>query len=97
MGYMAGNLTRRFRSGRPAPRQCPSAYACVIEVVTSTFEDIVLDETKVRYTSLGLSSKLILGQTIIRFITQFVETNGTAVLIALRDRLQNHSKSDLAR
>lgn len=47
MAYMAGNLTRRFRSGRASSRKCPSSQTCVTEVVTSNFQEIVLDETKV--------------------------------------------------
>ena len=47
MAYMAGNLTRRFRSGRASSRKCPSSQSCVVEVVTSNFDEIVLDETKV--------------------------------------------------
>lgn len=47
MAYMAGNLTRRFRSGRASSRKCPSSQTCIVEVVTSNFNEIVLDETKV--------------------------------------------------
>lgn len=47
MAYMAGNLTRRFRSGHANSRKCPSSQTCIVEVVTSNFHEIVLDETKV--------------------------------------------------
>ena len=47
MAYMAGNLTRRFRSGHASSRKCPSSQTCVTEVVTSDVHEIVLDETKV--------------------------------------------------
>ena len=49
MAYMAGNLTRRFRSGRARSSVCVSSQGapCITEVVTSNFQQIVLDETKV--------------------------------------------------
>ena len=51
MAYMNGNLTRRLISGGGSSPECTplrSGKACVKEVVTSNFRDIVLDDTKVR-------------------------------------------------
>ena len=47
MAYMTGNLTRRLRSSNPKPKLCLTSQLCVVEVVTSNFHEIVLDETKV--------------------------------------------------
>lgn len=47
MAYMAGKLVRRLRSGRVRSHKCPSSQTCVKEVVTSNFDEIVLDEAKV--------------------------------------------------
>lgn len=48
MAYMAGNLTRHLRSASVTSRSCPQSQACVVEVVASNFDEVVLDETKVR-------------------------------------------------
>lgn len=48
MAFMRGNLSRRFRSNSARPgHKCLSSQACVVEVVTSNFRELVLDETKV--------------------------------------------------
>ena len=47
MAYMTGNLSRRLRSNNPKPKLCLTSQPCVVEVVTSNFREIVLDETKV--------------------------------------------------
>jgi len=46
LAFMAGNLTRRFTSRNARSQECLSSQACIIEVVTSNFHDIVLDESK---------------------------------------------------
>ncbi|XP_022780634.1 thioredoxin domain-containing protein 11-like isoform X2 [Stylophora pistillata] len=46
MAYMAGNLTRRLRSAHVTSHGCPQSQACVVEVVASNFNEVVLDETK---------------------------------------------------
>ncbi|XP_074639367.1 thioredoxin domain-containing protein 11-like isoform X2 [Acropora palmata] len=46
MAYMTGNLSRRLRSSNPKPKLCLTSQPCVVEVVTSNFHEIVLDETK---------------------------------------------------
>lgn len=49
MNFTRGNLTRRLRSA-PVPNQTCFAHSgnCLIEVVSKTFTDIVLDYDKVR-------------------------------------------------
>ena len=48
MNFTRGNLTRRLRSA-PVPNQsCSMDSGCLIEVVSKTFTEIVLDHKKVR-------------------------------------------------
>ena len=47
MKFKHGNLTRRFRSA-PVPNQtCAEEHGCLIEVVSKTFVELVLDNSKV--------------------------------------------------
>ena len=48
MNFTKGNLTRRLRSAPVTSQSCSMNSGCLIEVVSKTFNELVLDDAKVR-------------------------------------------------
>ncbi|KAK2565622.1 hypothetical protein P5673_010750 [Acropora cervicornis] len=85
MAYMTGNLSRRLRSSNPKPKLCLTSQPCVVEVVTSNFHEIVLDETKERDESdKGNESSLFMGKDFaVRFPDSLERTGANMVQFIL--------------
>ena len=49
MNFTNGNLTRRLRSVPVPDQPCSTHGGCLVEVVSKTFTELVLDNDKVRY------------------------------------------------